>query len=109
MFGYDKTYAELLEESGLKTLRERRENAITRFAQKCSTNPVYSRWFKENLNRQSGRNPKRFEEKLARTNRLYKSPLFTIRRALNSTTDLEPPGETGSIAYDLPLNDPFLT
>ena len=36
----------------------------------------------------------------------YKSPLFTARRILNSTSESEP--QTPS-AFEFPLNDPFLT
>ena len=74
MFGYNKSYEELLRESGLDTLLGRRERAITKFAKNCVSNPVYAAWFPENNNRQSQRKTKKFEEKLARTNRLYNSP-----------------------------------
>ena len=108
MYGFDKSYAELLHISGYRSLKDRREIAIAKFAEKASTNPVYAKWFQENQNRQSLRNPKKYEEKLARSNRLYNSPLFTIRRTLNNTTGGEEIPEEVS-AFDLPLNDPFLT
>ena len=34
IFGYRKTYEELLKESGMSTLKERRERAVLKFAQK---------------------------------------------------------------------------
>ena len=107
MYGYEKSYEELLRESGFKTLSDRRESAIRRFAERTSTNPVYARWFQENQNRQSLRNPRKFEEKMARTNRLYNSPLFTVRRTLNDTATTE--GPEMLTAFEAPLNDPFLT
>ena len=105
MFGYDKSYAELLEESGFETLAARREKALTRFTKNSLSNPIYSHWFKDNPNpRQSQRNPKKYEEKFARTNRLYNSPLYTARRKLNESNYELPERET---AFDHHLNDPF--
>ena len=105
MYGYNKSYAELLEESGLQTLKSRRESALLRFANNCLTNPNYQHWFRENQNpRCSQRNPTRFEEKLARTSRLYNSPLYTARRALNATP-FDPPDD--NTRFDHNLNDPF--
>ena len=39
MFGWDKSYADLLVESGLQTLSARREAAIRTFAEKALENP----------------------------------------------------------------------
>ena len=85
IFGYGKTYEELLKESGFATLKARRENAILRFAQKTSSNPVYQHWFKPNPNPTSQRHPQIYLEEFARTQRLYNSPLFYMRRILNNT------------------------
>ena len=90
MFGYQKPYKQLLEESGLATLKSRRETAVLKFAQKTSENPVYSQWFRPNQNLTSQRNPKRYEEKFARTERLYKSPLYAMHRLLNKTPQTDP-------------------
>ena len=63
MYGYNKSYAQLLEESGLQTLKARRENALVKFATNCTTNPIYQHWFRENQNpRSSQRNPTKYEE-----------------------------------------------
>ena len=107
MYGYNKGYQELLEEAGLKTLQERRQIALERFTRKAQANPLYSQWFEENENprRGSQRFSKRYKEKMARTSRLYNSPVFTMRRILNGTPD-EPPME-GPVAYEAALNDPF--
>ena len=106
MFGYDKSYSELLEESGFESLKTRRETAILRFARKIEKNPVYSHWLEENPNprSQSLRNTKKYTKKLARTSRLYNSPLFKVRRLLNETPE-EPPVD--QMAYDFALNDPY--
>ena len=108
MFGYQKSYRQLLEESGLQTLKERRETAMLKFAQKTSKNPVYAHWFKENPNprRNSLRFSKPYVEEMARSERLYNSPLFYFRRLLNGTPN-EPPVTTGTEAFVAPLNDPF--
>ena len=71
--------------SGLETLEKRREKALLKFAQKASSNPQFMDWFPRNNNRSSQRTGKEFEEKFARSDRLYNSPLFAMRRALNNT------------------------
>ena len=85
IFGFDKAYPELLEESGLVTLEERRNNAIKKFAEKASRNPQFLHWFPKNVNRLSQRISKSYEEKFAKSDRLYFSPLYTMRRILNES------------------------
>ena len=105
MYGYDKSYTELLELSGFDTLKTRRERTLSHFTEKSLNNPIYSHWFPENANpRQSQRHPKKYEEKFARTNRLYNSPLFTARRNLNESRFELPERE---LTFDHHLNDPF--
>ena len=41
LYGYDKGYAELLEVSGFETLKQRRESALLKFAEKSRKNPIY--------------------------------------------------------------------
>ena len=106
IYGYNKSYTELLAESGIKSLADRREEAIQKFAERTLPNPVYASWFNQNENRQSQRHAKPYEEKFARTNRLYNSPLFTIRRNLNLSSHDQPQPET---SLDHNLNDPFTT
>ena len=85
IFGYGKSYEDLLSESGMTTLKVRRERAVEKFARKTEGNPVYSHWFPPNPNPTSERNPTKYLEEFARTNRLYNSPLFYMRRLLNRT------------------------
>ena len=87
IYGFKLGYDELLEESGLKTLEQRREEATLKFALKASKNPQFMHWFPLNLNRSTGRMSKTFEEKHASSDRLYNSPLFKMRRLLNNTPD----------------------
>ena len=67
IYGYEHNYEELLALSGLPTLKERRENAFARFISKASKNARETR----------SNNP--YLEEQASGNRLYKSPLFTMR------------------------------
>ena len=83
IYGYEKKYDELLTESGLQTLEQRRIEALTKFAHKTVKNPKYASWVPlrhlQRLNRQT----KPYLEETATGNRLYKSPIFTMRRILN--------------------------
>ena len=85
IYGYGLDYNVLLQMSGLETLEERRERALLKFAQKSSTNPQFMSWFPKNTNRSSQRSGKDYVEKFARSDRLYNSPLYAMRRALNNT------------------------
>ena len=90
IFGYEKSYSELLAESELQPLKSRREAAVLKFAKKASENPIYSHWFKKNIPQTNTRNPNIFKEKFAKTSRLYNSPLYAMRRVLNNTPSDQP-------------------
>ena len=85
IYGYGTDYEKLLELSGLDTLEQRRMNALLKFAQKASNNPQFRSWFPLNQNRSSQRIGKEYEEKQAKSDRLYNSPLYAMRRALNNS------------------------
>ena len=85
IFGYNKSYDELLAESGMSSLADRREKAVVKFTNKTLKNPVYAHWFKRNPNQTSACIPTKYQEEFARTSRLYNSPLFYMRRLLNQT------------------------
>ena len=89
MYGYRKSYEELLQESGLQKLSVRRQEAVRKFAQKTSENSFYSYMFPKTDNARDLRSTKTFVEKFARSNRLYNSPLYYMRRLLNNTADSE--------------------
>ena len=84
IYGYGLSYEELLEKSGLETLENRRDKALAKFANKALLNLQFEHWFPLNKNR-TGRHGKTFEEKYAKSDRLYNSPLFKMRRILNET------------------------
>ena len=84
IYGYGLSYEELLEKSNIETLENRRQKALRKFANKAANNPQFMHWFPLNKNR-TGRHRKVYEELFARSDRLYRSPLFTMRRLLNDT------------------------
>ena len=70
--------------SGLETLEERRKKALQKFANKALKNPQFEHWFSPNTNR-TRRHGKMYDEFFAKSDRLYRSPLFTMRHLLNET------------------------
>ena len=84
IYGFGFNYSELLIKSGLSTLEERRKLAFTNFTKSIALNERYSGWFPLNNNTVNLRSSKRYVEEFARTERLYNSPLFAMRRELNN-------------------------
>ena len=87
IFGYDWKYEELLEFSGLVRLDTRREKLFEKFSLKMSKSARFSRkWLPkyDRTDRRELRNKKTFIEFYARTDRLYRSPIFHMRRVLNN-------------------------
>ena len=88
IYGYKHNYEELLRMSGLPTLKGRRETAFAKFASKSSKNPKYKdKWFPLRSNPRQTRSNNPYLEEQSTGNRLYKSPLFTMRRLLNNNTE----------------------
>ena len=83
IFGYEHSYRSLLEMTGLSTLQARRDARSEKFARKCLASPRFRAWFPLQANERSTRNPLTYQEKFARTKRLYNSPLYHMRRVLN--------------------------
>ena len=106
MFGYLKTYQDLLSESGLETLKHRREKALTRFLDKTLKNPNYAPLFPFNKSLRPGlRGTKNYLESFARTQRLYNSPLFTMKSLLNNSPSSQQFQET-VVDLSYLFNDP---
>ena len=85
IFGFYKDYTTLLEKAGIRTLKDRREEAFNKFACSLVANDRYQDWFP--LNNENGVNLRRkqtYREDYARTERRYNSPLYSMRRALNN-------------------------
>ena len=84
IFNNDCQYQELLNRSNLTTLHERREKIVLNFARKAAHSEIFKYWFP--LSEETGhdlRRPLKYKEFHARTDRLYNSPLFAMRRLLN--------------------------
>ena len=84
IYGFGMNYCDLLKKANLSTLKERREKAFIKFANQLSQSERFKEWFP--LSKDVGmslRNIKKIEEQYARTDRLYRSPLYSMRRALN--------------------------
>ena len=79
-------YADMRTKAGVTTLRRRRIEAVDRFAEKCTSGP-FSRWFPRRApgrsTRSAGQVGGLYEERFARCQRLYDSPLYYMRRRLN--------------------------
>ena len=87
IFGFDKSYDELLEASDCEKLKDRRLRLIDRFLLKAVSNDRFNtRWFpKKTFIHFDLRQERFYEEKFARTSRLYNSPLYFFRRRLNES------------------------
>jgi hypothetical protein len=82
IYGFDKPYREILEETGLQTLKERRAAAVLKFAQK-SLEGKYAHWFPLNEPKRATRHALTYREEYARCERLRKTPIYHMRRVLN--------------------------
>ena len=107
MYGYQKTYGALLEEAELETLEARREKQFLKFAKKASENPNYSEYFPKNNCTVNTRRHKLFKEEFARTDRLYYSPVYAMRRALNETPYSDRFNNPNYIDLSFMFNNPF--
>ena len=86
IYGPHKSYRALLEESSVEKLEERRINAFKTFSQKCANNQIVNaKWLPLNIEAQYDvRQRNVYLEENARTEKLYRSPIFAMRRYLNS-------------------------
>ena len=85
IYGHRTSYAKALEISGLQKLEERRQVSFEKFAHKCATNDRLKHWFpRHRPYAYEMRNILQLKEDHANTERLYRSPLFTMRLFLNS-------------------------
>ena len=85
IFGTENSTKDLMAKSGLPTLIDRRERLFTNFALKAKNNPrVNKKWFPPAMNsRHEIRQTRTIQEFTARTDRLYRSPLFQLRKRIN--------------------------
>ena len=83
IFGFDKEYAAILAENNIQSLEKRREDAFLNYATKLSNSERFKEWFPEQEHKTDLRQRKKYREDFARTNRLYNSPIYAMRRLLN--------------------------
>ena len=83
IYGFDPSYRELIQKSGLTTLRARREQRELNFARKCAASERFSRWFPTRETVRTIRAGLNYQEEFAKTSRCYNSPIYSMRRRLN--------------------------
>lgn len=82
IFGYYFSYRELLEKTGLSTLKGPRDARADSFTYRCLKGR-FAHWFPLAANDRETRNSKEYQENFAHCTRLYFSPLYLLRRRLN--------------------------
>lgn len=86
IFGNNVSYRQVLESMNFKTMQQRREELFQDFAKKSSVNARFrDAWFP--LNHEvdyAVRSRNMYQEFHCRTSRMYNSPLYSMRRYLNS-------------------------
>ena len=85
IFGFKTPYRVALEKSGLESLEERRKSLALKFALDAEKNPRYSSWFPAHEEyRHNIRDKAKYKEDFALYDRTRNSPVFAMRRMLNS-------------------------
>jgi hypothetical protein len=82
IFGLQWSYGKLLEKTNIETLKNRRESACARFAEKCIAGK-FAHWFPKKESKRELRQQKIYVEEYARCERLKNSPIFYMRRLMN--------------------------
>ena len=72
-----------MEKSGLDELELRRENVFEKFTCKTLDIPKCAHWFPQKDTLRDTRNPRPYLKPRASSDRLYRSPMFAMRRLLN--------------------------
>ena len=91
IYGFGKSYEDLLSLSGIEALEDRRKNAVDIFVQKLLNSDRFKGLFPLNNyphDMANLRSTKKYKEFYARTNRLFNSPLYAMRRKLNEIMEL---------------------
>ena len=84
IYGFDKSTDQVLELSGLDRLALRRGKAVDRFALRIVDSDRFGHLFPERPAAQCrSRGSRKYEEKNARSVRLFNSPIYYMRRRLN--------------------------
>ena len=83
IYSLEPSYRELVERSGLETLRARRDGRELAFARKCAVSPRFQHWFPKLESARPTRSRDLYTEEYARCCRYYNSHIFSMRRRLN--------------------------
>ena len=85
IFGWKKSYGSILEENNIELISQRRQRLTDKFIIKAAKHVTYKeKWFPlKSFTHHDLRSELFYEEKFARTDRLYKAPLYYYRRRLN--------------------------
>ena len=85
IYGWNISYTDALVKSGLSTLEERRASLMEKFARKLEANKRYEDWIPKHSDYSYPiRRKLIYQEERARTEKMRNSPLFAIRKILNS-------------------------
>ena len=75
-------------------------------AERMSQNPVYESLLPKNKTARNTRNTEVYQERFARSDRLYNSPLYAIRRLLNNTPNSDRFNNPDFVDLSHVFNDP---
>ena len=84
IYGFSRSYSEIISSGDLETLESRRETLCLSFAKKTSSNPLFKDWFPERAH--SGhdtRHPEKYLVIKSRTERMKRNPVNYMRTILN--------------------------
>ena len=85
IYGFRVSYREALERSGIQSMKERRVQAFKKFTDKTAESGRFDHWFPvQEKTKYNLRRPQKYMEFHASTERLYRSPIFSMRRLLNN-------------------------
>ena len=84
IYGHVYSRRQLYQMSGIETLKERRDRACLKFAQKLANNPRFACWLPRKRAGSRQQQTEEYVEYPARTDRRKNSPLFHFRRLLNT-------------------------
>ena len=91
----------------MEPLTSRREKAALNFATKACKNPIYADLFPVNQAEARTRDHKHYQEVTARTDRLYNSPVYYMRRLLNNTPHSDRNNNPNVTDLAQLFNDPY--
>ena len=89
IYGYQKSYQELLTLSKLDSMEDRRVKLFDKFTKKTLENPKYQHWFPLKTCIRDTRVIRPYIEERATSVRLYRSPIYAMRRLLNDKIPVE--------------------